>query len=617
MIDRWGIADGYEDCEGRWRATSPRTHAALVAAMGGELPDEVPVRVIAPGEHRRVQGPGELRYEDGGVFRLKRFAPPDLPLGYHEVHRPDGRIERIIVTPRRCRLDPRMRAWGWTAQLYALRSRRSWGMGDLGDLRDLAAWSARELGARFLVMNPVFASTPKSPLEPSPYYPGSRRFRNPLYLRVEDVPGASSALRDLEPLATAGRALNNERRIDRDRIWRLKSEALELLGSRFPGDPDFDLYCWREGEALRQFAVFCSLAEHFHGGWRSWPSQYHDPRSRAVTFFASEHAQRVQFYQWLQWLLDRQMAQAAREVALVEDLPVGIDADGPDAWVWQSLLAQGARMGAPPDPYSAAGQDWQLPPFIPHRLRAAGYGPFIDTVRAAMRYAGGLRIDHVMGLFRLFWIPEGAGPADGAYVHYPASDLLDIVALESHRAGAFVVGEDLGTVEGGVRQELAARAILSTRLLWFEDVPPQRYPEQALAGVTTHDLPTAAGLWTGADAAEQRALGRDPGNGPHEMRERMRRLAGKADGAGLREVILELHRQLARAPSVAVTATLEDALAVERRPNIPSSTTDERPNWSLALPKTLEEIRADPQVRALAGALQTCRNAETTLSDRR
>lgn len=618
MIDRWGIADGYGDCEGRWRPTPPLTHAALVAAMGGgEVPAEAPVRVIAPGEYRRVEGPGELRYEDGGVFRLKRFAPPDLPLGYHQVHRPDGRIERIIVTPRRCRLDPRMRAWGWTAQLYALRSRRSWGMGDLGDLRDLAAWSARELGARFLVMNPVFASTPKSPLDPSPYYPGSRRFRDPLYLRVEDVPGASAALGQLEPFAAAGRALNKERRIDRDRIWALKLQALEYLGSRSPGDAGFDLYRLREGEPLRQFAAFCALAEYFRGGWRSWPSQYHDPHSPAVRFFAAEHAQRVQFHEWLQWLLDRQMTAAARELALVEDLPVGIDPDGPDAWVWQKFLAQGATVGAPPDPYSAAGQDWRLPPFIPHRLRAAGYGPFIETVRAAMRYGGGLRIDHVMSLFRLFWIPRGAGPAEGAYVHYPASDLLDIVALESHRAGAFVVGEDLGTVEEGVREELAARAILSTRLLWFEDGPPQRYPEQALASVTTHDLPTAAGLWTGADATEQRALGRDPGNGPGEMRERMRKIAGVADGAGLREVILELHRQLARAPSVAVTATLEDALAVEQRPNIPSSTADERPNWSLALPKTLEEIRTDPQVRALAVALQTYRNAETTVSDRR
>lgn len=607
------IQEGYRDCDGRWRAVSPETLAAIGRAMGPQAPAGPAVRVLTPGDHRLIEGPGELRYEDGGVLRLKGLAPPGLPLGYHEVHRPDGRVEHVIVTPRRCHLDERMRAWGWAAQLYAVRSAGSWGMGDLADLRELASWSARELGAGFLVMNPVCAPTPVAPLETSPYYPGSRRFRSPLYLRVEEAPGAAEALGDLERFAAAGRALNGSRRIDRDRVWRLKQAALEILYDRFRGDAAFDRYRLRESPALRQFAVFCALAERFRGDWRAWPTEYRDPRSRAVARFAGESARRVEFHEWQQWLLDRQMEDASRALPLVLDLPVGFDPGGADAWVWQEYLAADVTVGAPPDPYSAAGQDWQLPPFIPHRLRAAAYRPFIETVRAAMRYAGGLRIDHVMSLFRLFWIPRGAGPAEGAYVRYPAGDLLDIVALESRRAGAFVVGEDLGTVEEGVREELAARGMLSTRLLWFEQAPPWEYPRQALASITTHDLPTVAGLWSGADAAEQRALGLPPDDGA--VRRRLGELTGAPPSESAREVILRVHRLLARAPSAAVAATLEDALAVERRPNIPSSGNG-RPNWSLALPKALEAIRADPLVREVAASLRAAREAETTLSGR-
>lgn len=615
MSERRGISDGYRDCEGRWRATSPETRAALERAMGPEEPDGAVPRIVAADEYSRIEGPGELRYEDGGVFRLKRFAPPDLPPGYHEVHRPDGAIEPLIVTPRCCRLDERARMWGWTLQLYALRSRMSWGIGDFGDLREMASWSARELGARFLLTNPVGASNPTTPQQPSPYYPSSRRYRNPLYLRIEEVPGAAESLRHLEKFAAAGRSLNAARRIDRDRIWRLKLDALDVLWDRFPGDPEFERYRRSEGEPLHQFAVFCALAEHFRGGWREWPAAYRDPSGPAVTQFAGDRAWRVRFFEWLQWLLDSQVAAAAGELALVQDLPVGFDPGGADAWVWQHFLAEGVTIGAPPDPYSATGQDWGLPAFIPQRLRAAAYRPFIETVRAAMRHAGGLRIDHVMGLFRLFWIPRGASPEEGAYVRYPARDLLDILALESYRAGAFVIGEDLGTVEEGLRKELAARRILSTRLLWFEKKPPSQYPEQALASVTTHDLPTIAGVWTGGDAAEQRALGRDPGDGPRELRDRLRQLTGVPGNCPAQEVILRTHQLLARAPSIAVSATLDDAIGVEERPNMPSSMDHERPNWALALPETLETIRADRRVREIAAALEA-HDAETTVSNR-
>jgi 4-alpha-glucanotransferase len=309
-----------------------------------------------------------------------------------------------------------------------------------------------------------------------------------------------------------------------------------------------------------------------------------------VCRFRGEHERRVRFHQWLQWVLDQQLAAAAGEIGLVHDLPVGVQADGADAWAWQDAFAQGVSVGAPPDPFNRDGQDWAVPPFDPWRLRAAGYEPFIQTVRAGFRHGIGLRIDHVMGLFRLFWIPIGFGPSAGVYVRYPHRELLDIVALESERADTFVVGEDLGTVEDVVREELAARHILSYRLLWFEEGPPAEYREESLAALTTHDLPTLAGIWEGSDP--------DP-----RVRERLRRYAGVTEGRPTGEVAEAAYEALARSPSRLLAATMEDALGVRERPNKPGTTT-EWPNWSLALPLSLEELRRDPRPARLAAALR-------------
>jgi 4-alpha-glucanotransferase len=322
-----------------------------------------------------------------------------------------------------------------------------------------------------------------------------------------------------------------------------------------------------------------------------------------VARFAAGQARRVRFHQWLQWQLDAQLAGAAREIRLMTDLPVGFHPDGADAWAWQDVLAREVSVGAPPDPFNVLGQDWGLPPFVPHKLQAAGYGPFIETIRSALRHAGGLRIDHIMGLFRLFWIPWGSMPARGAYVRYPADELLAIVAVESHRAQAVIAGEDLGTVEEGVRAELAARRILSYRVFWFERDQPARYPRQSLAAITTHDLPTVAGVWTGADLAEARAVGMKIGDeDARAMRERLAAIPRLTRGADTGEVVVRAHALLAEAPSVLVTATLEDALSVSERPNIPGTTT-ERPNWSLGLPVPIETIETHPQTRAVAAAL--------------
>ncbi len=607
-VDAWGVSDGYEDILGAWRPTLPATREALWKAMGGDGPEPprrasvAPVRVLTEGQEGPLEAPGELVLEDGTSLGVIDRLPPDLPAGYHRLHPDAGGLTRLIVTPGRCHLPPGLSAWGWAAQLYATRSAASWGIGDLGDLARLGRWS-RALGAGFLLINPLSAARPVVPQQASPYCPSSRRYRNPLYLRVEDVPGAGEGGVELPALAAAGRALNAERRIDRDAVFGLKREALARLWSRFGADPEFERYCRAEGDPLAEFAVFEALAEHHGRGWRSWPAEHRRPDAPGVRRFAEARAGRVRFHQWLQWLLDRQLAAAGAEIPLMQDLPIGVDPEGADAWAWQDLLAEGATVGAPPDRYSRHGQDWGLPPFIPHRLRAAGYAPLVQTLRSALRHAGGLRVDHVMGLFRLFWVPRGGSPAEGAFVHYAADELLAILAVESARARAVIVGEDLGTVAPGVRETLARHQVLSYRLLWFEPGSPADYPELALAAVTNHDLPTIAGLWSRSDAAALRRSGLEPNEaGLEAMRERLRELTGLETGAPVPTVIERAHGLLAGAPSALVTATLEDALGVEERPNVPATTT-EWPNWSLALPADLETLETTPLAHAIAAEL--------------
>jgi 4-alpha-glucanotransferase len=562
------------------------------------------VLVLRQGETRRLPQPAELRLEDGTVLRVEHSLPPDLPVGYHTLRAFDRDIEtHLFIHPGRCYSPDRLRESGWAVQLYALRSRRSWGIGDFADLRRFARWSARELGNSFVLLNPLGAPLPVLPQEASPYYPSSRLYLNPLYLRVEEVPGAAQAGVLSERLADAGRALNAHRPINRDAVFNLKMRALEKIYARFRGDGAFDRYCGEQGETLRRFAVFCALAEYHGSGWRNWPARFRDPASRAVGAFAARHEHRVRFHEWLQWLLDEQLTRAAHELPLMLDVPIGVNPDGFDAWLWQDSLALDASLGAPPDEFNTLGQNWSLPPFIPHRLRASGYAPFRQTLRSLLRHARGLRLDHVMGLFRLYWIPRGMTARDGGYVCYRAEELLAVLAIESQRAKAMVVGEDLGTVEQGVRSRLRQRGVLSYRLLWFESRAPERYPRQALAAVTTHDLFTVAGLWSGKDFAIRKQLGLHPNAaGTEAIRRKLRRRADLSETGSPRDAILGAHRLLARTPCRLITATLDDALAVEERPNMPGTTT-EWPNWSIALPKPLGEIQRDRFVRKLAKVL--------------
>ncbi len=519
---RWGILPSYYGWQGDLVQTSPETEQAILAAMG------------AAGDR-----------------------PPST-------RRPRVPAEKCVEGPHR--------AWGWAVQLYALRSRDSWGIGDFADLRRFARWSGRA-GASLILLNPLGAQTPTFPYEPSPYYASTRRFRNVVYLRIDDIEGAEQA--GLAPLRDAARELNRERRIDYDQVFRLKSEALERIFRVAPHPVGFESWVRKQGRALSDFATFNAICERHGKAWRDWPID-----SRAAP-------ERVVYHQWLQFHLDRQFARAAREIGIITDVPVGFASDGFDAWRWQDFLAPGIRVGAPPDEFFRDGQDWGLPAFNPWQL-SRGWEPFVDAIRSAARHAAGVRLDHVMGLFRLFWIPNGMNPSQGAYVHYPAPILLRLLAHESRRANAFVIGEDLGLVEPAVRKHLRQRGSLSYRLLWFENAEPAKWPHDAVAAVGTHDLPTVAGIWTLSE----------PEHRLHHLREKLVNIAHLPDDTPPMDVAIAAYRAMARGRPRIVLVSMEDALGVHERPNVPGTTT-EFPNWRLALPLPIEEIEHAVGVRRM------------------
>ena len=605
--DPWGVDDGYWDKWGTWHATDPATRARLHAAMGAAADQQAPtagreVWVVRAGTEPPLGSPCELRLEDGSQLRAEGRLPPDLPIGYHDLQPfSGGPATRLIVTPGRCHLPAGLRRWVLAVQLHACRSARSWGIGDLGDLWRIGTWAAAR-GVGMVAVNPLHAPRTDDHVEPSPYYSSSRRWWNPLYLAIEEIPGATDDP-EVARLGEQARALRSQRLIDRDQVWKLKRQALERLWTRL--GPDLRLDRWRDdqGAALETFARFCALADAHGSGWSRWPVEHRHPSLPGVARFARAHADQVAFWAWLQLLLHDQLGRAAEAAPLLHDLAIGVDPDGADAWTYQDLLALDARVGAPPDEFNPGGQDWGLPPFIPWKLREAGYRPLAELWRSSLSRNGGLRVDHVMGLFRLFWILPDHGAVDGAYVRYRHDELLAVLAVESTRAGALVVGEDLGTVEDGVRATLTEAGVLSNRLVWFEPEPPEEFPAQALAAVTTHDLPTVAGIWTGEDLADQRAAGVDADEGRWaQLRDKLAAVSEQPPGAPVEEVVVAVHRRLARAPSMLVAATMEDALAVRERPNMPG-TLSERPNWSLALPVSLDEALAHPLVEEVVAAI--------------
>jgi 4-alpha-glucanotransferase len=567
--------------------------------------------------------------------------PRALPLGYHRLA-VDARGSRhectVIVAPPTCPHAGSQRRWGWMVQTYALRSAHSWGQGEFRDLGALAAWSATH-GADFVLTNPVHGVAPALPQQPSPYSPTSRRFINPCYLHVPDLPeyralpaDEQQALRSLPP----GLAVSTDR-IDRDLIWRTKRPALQRLFETMAPErrEQLAMYRCKRGESLERFARFCALAEIYGVPFDEWPARLRDPRSPAVDRWAREHAERVALHAWLQLVCDEQLS-AAREqaraagmsIGIIHDLAVGVEPAGADAWSLPDQIARGMSVGAPPDAFNQQGQNWAQPPFVPDAMRADGFSMLRETLGTSLSAGGGLRIDHILGMSRLFWIPEGAGPADGTYVRYPAEEQFAVLALEAHRAGAIVIGEDLGTVDDRIRHLMRQRGVASSAVLYFERQragerrAARAYPRHAMASVTTHDLPTATGFWDGS-AFELRArlglltddLRRERERLEEEQRSLLQLLLvhGCLDSpdAGVRERVLAMHRFLASTPSALVVAALWDAVGDPRQPNVPG-TVDRYPNWRLPLaqpdtdgprPMTLEAIQGATAVRDMIAAL--------------
>ncbi|MFJ5720033.1 4-alpha-glucanotransferase [Streptomyces sp. NPDC093149] len=569
------------------------------------------------------------------------------PLGVHRlsVCVPDGREASctLVVAPARVPQPP-ARTHGFLVQLYSLLSARSWGMGDLGDLADLAAWSGRTLGTGFVQVNPLHAAVLGDPTDPSPYRPSSRRFPDPVHLHVESVPEYGhvpdrGALDDLrQDAATLGdTVLNKGALIDRDAVWELKRQALErvvdvpLTPGRRAAYCDF---LAEQGQALEDHALWCALAEVHGSDWHSWPAALRDPRSRATARARRELMDRVDFHCRLAWLTDSQLAAAQRAaldagmaVGIVHDLAVGVHPGGADAWAQQDALAHGMSVGAPPDAFNAHGQDWGLPPWRPDALAASGYAPFRGLLRGLLAHAGALRIDHVMGLFRLWWVPEGRPPTEGTYVGHDAEAMLAVLVLEAHRAGAVVMGEDLGTVEPGVREALARRGVLGTSVLWFErdwagsgrPLPPEEWREGCLATVTTHDLPSTAARLTGDHVRLRHRLGLLAGGLAEEVTADatdtaewlgyLARLGLLPEGEGDEEgAVRAVHRFLLRTPARMVGVWLPDALGDRRPQNLPG-TWDQYPNWRLPVadaeghPVALEELAVAPRLHRLMEAL--------------
>jgi len=693
LAERYGVVPDFWDFHGGHRYVTAATLVAVLGALGVDasspervdvalenVEDEVwrrmlpPVVVLRSGAAGRVavhvddgapvEAWIELDRESGGghrplaqldvyvaprtvdgrlVGRATVELPDDLPLGWHTMVAESGQTAArcaVVVTPDRLQLvrglDER-RAWGFMAQLYSVRSEQSWGIGDLADLRDVAWLAGRRTGADFLLINPLHAAEPVTPLTPSPYLPSTRRFVNPIYLRVEEIPETAYlpvAERSLvEWQAEAARPLSTDPGpIDRDAVWEAKKVALEVVFAAPRSrarQARFDAFRAEQGEGLEDFATWCALTEHFGG--QEWPLEVQDRHSDAVQQLRTELADRITLHCWLQWVADEQLAaaqadalQAGMRLGIMHDLAVGVHPDGADAWAMVDVLAQGVSVGAPPDMYNQQGQDWSQPPWRPDALARAGYRPYREMLRTVLRHAGAIRIDHIIGLFRLWWIPEGCGARDGAYVRYDHEALIGILCLEAYRAGAVVIGEDLGTLEPWVRDYLSDRGILSTSVLWFEREggafrPPEQYRRLTLATVTTHDLPPTAGYLAGEHVELRERLGlltepveavrADAWAERREMLELLGRRGLVGADPSERQVIEAMHRLVLASPAVLVGVSLADAVGERRAQNQPGTDT-EYPNWKIPLADSaqrlvmVEDLFDNPRLRSLIAALR-------------
>lgn len=602
--------------------------------------------------------------------------PRDIKAGYYrltvDIESSDGRRQqsaRLIIVPAQCYLPPawaapasaprrnRRRWWGLTIQLYGVRSRRNWGIGDFRDLATVMRWAGRS-GAAMVGVNPLHALLPG---EISPYSPSSRLFHQPLYLDLESIPEFMDArvqsLVQTPRFQRAIAALRASPTVEYEAVSRMKWPLLKRLYHIFQithaergtsRGKKFQRFIDDQGLYLERFALFQVLQERLTPrgsparSWREWPKAYQHPDSPAVREVARRAQARVDFYRYLEWQCDEQLARvqstarrAKMPIGLYTDFAIGIDPHGADAWIFQDDLVQGASVGAPPDLFSPKGQNWGLAPPHPNHVVKTGYRLFEEGFRRNMRHSGLFRLDHAMGLFRLFWVPEGRSASEGAYVRYPSPDLLGLLALESRRQGVIVVGEDLGTVTPEIREQLMKTGLLSYRLLFFEKsgdgkfLSSARYPEQAMTAVTTHDLPTLRGFWSGRDIELKKTLGlypepkliaRDKDARHRDRQALLKRLrkTGLLPRSYSRnaEAIPELddtlrsavYTFLARTPSHLLAVPLEDLLDDRDTPNLPGASGDRYPVWRIKAgpsDSTLETWPRLPAVRRLAHILSS------------
>jgi len=645
--ERSGVQQDFWDIFGVHHWTSPETNRAILSALGFDCSSEESVIASAAareGPERAL--PPVLVVSGNAPLQLPRdveivteqgerhlFAPElKLPLGYHDMRLGDC-TGRLIVTPDRAYDAGPGKSAGFGVMLFSLRSNHNWGVGDFRDLRDLIKWAAEALHADFIALNPLHAIHNRRPYNTSPYLPNTIYYRNFLYLDVEAVHGFDCIKHKFEDGETRAelQRLRQTAVVEYENVAALKRRALEMIFKANPPGRDCREWIAGEGDLLRSYATYCALDEHLHCAnpdlwvWTDWPEEYRDPESSAVREFAAGHEREILFHGWMQWQIDRQLCEAQRcahaagmSIGLYHDLALATDRCGSDLWAHRAFFVPGCRVGSPPDGFAPGGQDWSFPPPNAERHREDGYRLFAQSIRKSLKHGGALRIDHVMRLFRLYWIPPGQDATQGAYVRERAEDLVRILALESVRARAVIVGEDLGTVGPEVRETLAAFGILSYRLLYFERNgeafrAPSEYPAQALASTTTHDLSTIAGFWKGCDIEARLRTGMiDQAAHDTQQANRARdkerllvalREAGfLADGAGP-EFSGELHSAilgyLASTPSRLWLINQEDLTKSLSQQNLPG-TTAEYPNWSRKMRWSLEELRDLAEARDCA-----------------
>lgn len=649
---------------------SPRPEVPDPLELEGELVEET-------GAKRRWRPPSQqlslteaMPADEGWRVQLSLPLPADLAEGYYDLTfrvKSQGRevtgSTYLAVSPGRAWLPPQLargeRLWGLNLPLYALRSRRDWGIGDFTDLRLATTW-AGELGAAFVGINPLHAPQAGEKADPSPYSPTSRLFLNFLYVDLEQVPEmqeapeANSLWANSDFQAALAR-LREAPLVAYPEIRRLKRRLLKILFAAFvedhglpeapltPRGQDFARFVAESGEALEKFALFRALAEHQgKKDWRHWPQSLQHPDSPAVAAFARDHPREIGFYQYVQWLAAGQRQEVWDEATrtglpftLYQDLALGAAPGGMETWSYPGLFARGATIGSPPDAFNLKGQNWGLPPLIPKNLEESGYRLFINTLRANLPPGGIIRLDHVMSLFRLFWIPAGLGPREGAYVRYPAENLLGLLTLESQRRRTLVVGEDLGTVAPSIRRNLARARIFSYRVFYFERkgkgddnfAAPKDYPRQALACVTTHDLPTLAGYWEGRDLTLRNQLYLYPSpqlaeeDAAARARDRLLLLEALVQQGLLppnyeppadfcpEELRRAVLAYLGQSRAALVEVRLEDILGLTAQQNLPG-TLKQHPNWRQKIFQNLEDLRHDPEVRRMAATLRQTRGGK-------